>query len=125
MPQVAGELHLTHRPGMADVLHRGDLRRDRVAVISLPPLTVGQLPRAAHEQLRHRGQPLPDGRRLIPSRLTHHLDELTIRHTLEHTFDYATPAWAAAEVIHRPFPVPWKTRTCFRNTSAAGCALLR
>ena len=37
-----------------------------------------------------RQQPLRSGRGLIPSRLTHHSDEIPLRQPLEHTFDTAT-----------------------------------
>jgi len=89
MPQRARELHLTHRAGMTDVLCRRDLRGHRITVIRTAPLALGQRTGPAHKQLRHRGQPLRDRGRLIPRRLTHHLDEIPVRQSFEHAFEYA------------------------------------
>jgi hypothetical protein len=54
MPQRTRKLHLTHRTGVADVLYRRDLRGHRITGVGTEPLTLGQVTRPAHIQLRHR-----------------------------------------------------------------------
>jgi len=87
MPQRARKLHLAHRAGMADVLRRRHFRGHRITSIGTPPLTLSQGTGSPDKQLRHCGQPLCDRRRLIPRGLTHHIDEVAVRHVFEHTFD--------------------------------------
>ena len=87
---VRAIVHLAHRPGVADVLHRRDLGGHQIGDIGGPPLDLGAPGLAAGIQLADGGQPLRDRRRLIARGLTHHIDEIRIRHALEHTFDYAT-----------------------------------
>jgi hypothetical protein len=70
-------------------LHRRDLGGHQIGDIGGPPLALGALGLPAGIQLADHGQPLRNRRRLIPCRLPHHIDEIHIRHALEHVWRYA------------------------------------
>ena len=61
---------------------------------------VGRFPRPGCRRSRPTARPLRDRRGLITRRLTHHIDEINIRHALEHMFDYATRLRNVRKVIH-------------------------
>jgi hypothetical protein len=81
---------LAHRPGMADVLGRGDLGGDLIGGIDAPAIPLGQLHRAAGEQLTHPQQPLRNRGGFIAGGLTDHLDELHIPDVFENMFYHAS-----------------------------------
>jgi hypothetical protein len=76
---------------MADVLRGRNLRGDPIGRIADPPRAFSALGSAPGIQLTHGQQPLRDRRGLIAGGLTHHIDEIHIRHTFEHIFDTARP----------------------------------